>query len=193
VNIAAVILAAGASRRMGTPKALLDYRGQTFASRLAGLFQPACDRVIFVLGYHAEAIRKALPPGVTAIVNPNPEAGQLSSLQCGLRAIGPVIDAVFFMPVDLPAIDGATVEALRSAFRPGVDAVVPQHQGRHGHPALIGAHLIAAFLALPPHATARDVMHAHAKATLYVDVEDSGILRDVDDPAAYAALREVRP
>jgi len=83
--IAAVILAAGASRRMGSPKALLEYQGQTFLNRLIRVLGEVCDPVIAVLGYHAEIIRAQAIGSVQFVVNPDPDRGQLSSLQTGLE------------------------------------------------------------------------------------------------------------
>ena len=75
--IAGIILAAGASSRMGSPKALLDYRGETFVGRLARVLSGACDPVIVALGYHAETIRSAVPGNAVVMINPAPERGQL--------------------------------------------------------------------------------------------------------------------
>jgi CTP:molybdopterin cytidylyltransferase MocA len=86
-SIAGVILAAGASSRMGQPKALLEYKGETFLHRLAGMLDEVCGRVVVVLGYDEERVRAAVPEGAETTVNPAPERGMLSSLQCGLRAV----------------------------------------------------------------------------------------------------------
>src|SRR5262249_39848884 len=82
--IASVLLAAGASRRMGTPKALLDYRGETFLDRLIRVTGAVCDPVIVVLGHHAQEIRGRVKSAAHFVVNPDPERGQLSSLQTAL-------------------------------------------------------------------------------------------------------------
>src|SRR5260221_10022704 len=79
--IAGIILAAGASSRMGSPKALLDFRGERFIERLVRVFSCVCDPVIVALGYHADAIRPAIQASARIVINPAPERGQLSSLQ----------------------------------------------------------------------------------------------------------------
>ena len=107
-QLAAVILAAGASQRMGRPKAALVYDGESFLARAVRLFSPLCDPVVVVL----PPAGMICPPGVLCTVNPAPERGMLSSLQCGFRAVPDEVERVFFMPVDLPAISGATVAAL---------------------------------------------------------------------------------
>ena len=174
---------------MGSPKALLPFKGQTFLTRLIATFEPECDKVVVVLGHNADVIRPALT-GTSAhiVVNPSPEQGQLTSLQTGLKAVQDT-DYIFFTPVDYPAIDPATVRTLRTQT-PADGPVVPQNQGRHGHPVLIPVSIARELLALPQSETARTVMHRHIPNTRYIEVDDPGILLDVDDPEAYQTLLE---
>jgi CTP:molybdopterin cytidylyltransferase MocA len=190
VNVAGLILAAGASRRMGGPKALLEYRGQTFLEGLAARFAAACSSITIVLGYHADAIRSTvdLDRRTKIVVNPAPERGMLSSWKCGLASLSGA-DAVLVSPVDYPAITCETVVAVVAAIESG-DFAVPRHQGRHGHPIGFRAELIPEFLSLPENAKARDVVHRYVATTVYVDVNDAGTLHDVDDPSSYKALLE---
>jgi molybdenum cofactor cytidylyltransferase len=189
VKFGAVILAGGASRRMGSPKALLPFKGQTFLTRLTSTFEAECDKVVIVLGYNADAIRPSLKETTAQIVvNPSPERGQLTSLQAGLKAVQDT-DYIFFTPVDYPAIDPATVRTLRTQ-NPGDGPVVPQRQGKHGHPVLIPVSVARELIALPESETARTVMHRHIPNTRYIEVDDPGILLDVDDPEAYRILLE---
>jgi molybdenum cofactor cytidylyltransferase len=196
VGIAAIILAAGASSRMGSPKALLSLHDETFVSRLIRVFAEFCSPVIVVVGYHAEAIREhvnLLPRPPIVVVNPAPENGQLSSLQTALRAVPADAGGFLFVPVDCPSVRTDTarrVVAALAARMPQTEFVVPSFQGRHGHP--VGATMTIArkLLALPPTASAREVVHAHRAQTSYIDIEDAGILADIDDPAAYRRLKE---
>jgi molybdenum cofactor cytidylyltransferase len=190
-SIAAIILTGGASRRMGTPKALLPLEGETFLDRLIRLFSVVANPVIVVLGYGGDAIRSGIERASEAefVVNPAPERGMLTSLQRGLEAVPPGCEAVMFTPVDHPHLQSGTLEQLAALFRSEHALVtVPAHGGRHGHPVLIARPLIAELLALPPHAQASDVIHRYADRTSYVEVPDPAILTDVDDPAAYAEL-----
>ncbi len=182
-QFAAIVLAAGASSRMGRPKALLEYRGQSFLSRCVRLFQPFCDAVIVVL----PPAGLPCPAGVLCAVNPAPERGMLTSLQCGLRALPDSAAFVFFTPVDLPAIAPETVDALRNAAGP-VPVIVPRHNGRRGHPVLIARPIVPEFLDLRPPAAARDIIERHASEIRYIDVDDLGVVTDVDEPADYARL-----
>jgi molybdenum cofactor cytidylyltransferase len=183
VKLSAVILAAGASSRMGQPKALLEYRGETFLNRLIRIFSAQCEQVIVVLGYDAESIRSSVTVPAQVVVNPHPERGQLSSLQCGLRAVDPCADGVFFTPVDLPAFSQQTVAELARSFTEQA-ALAPRHNGRHGHPVLVAARHVSDLLAAE--SSARDVMHQ--LAVEYIDVDDPGVLKDADDAAAYEEL-----
>ena len=111
----------------------------------------------------------------------------LSSLQCGLRAVPESTEAVFFMPVDLPAVALGTVMAI--AEDPGSALlVVPRYRARRGHPVLVRRDLIPEFLSLAPSAQARDVVARHEADCRYVDVNDPGILADVDTPDEYQRL-----
>jgi molybdenum cofactor cytidylyltransferase len=191
--IAGIILAAGASSRMGRPKALLDYRGETFVGRLVRVLGERCKPVIVVLGYHAETLREQVPAMATIVVNPDPSRGQLSSLQAGLAALPAEVDGFAFIPVDSPAVEADTVARLARAFDQR-DAstlfVIPRQAGKRGHPVVAARSMAAAFLALPPTAEAREIVHAHVHRTEYVDVEDAGIFTDVDDPEAYRRLQQ---
>ena len=178
---------------MGSPKALLDYRGETFVGRLARVYLEFCSPVIVVLGYHAAALRPALPETAAAVVNPAPERGQLSSLQTGLAKLPPDAEGFLFTPVDSPAVEPSTVRLLAQEFRSRAAAtrfVIPRFQGKHGHPVFATPEIAEEMLALPATAQARDVVHGHVPQTKYIDVEDSGILTDIDDPAAYRRMLE---
>ncbi len=190
---AGLILAAGESRRMGTPKALLRYRDESFLDTLIGLFQARCAPVIVVLGSAASQVRAATGRTATFVENQRWQSGQTSSMQCGLRAVPPDAEGVLFTLVDHPAVKRETIGALVAPGGPRNQPAllrVPRCQGRHGHPIWFSRQLIAEFLALAESGAARDVVHAHAGATEFVDVDDAGVLADIDDPAAYRALLE---
>jgi CTP:molybdopterin cytidylyltransferase MocA len=190
VSAAGLILAAGESRRMGSPKALLDYRGATFLDTLIGLFAQRCSPVIVTLGAAAEEIRARAARPAEFVLNPDYARGQLSSMQCGLRAVPPEADGVLFTLVDHPAVSRNTIDAL---LAPGVsqdDALlrVPRYRGRRGHPVWFSRELTPEFLALPESGAARDVVRLHAGRTAFLDLDDPGIVADIDDPAAYRSL-----
>ena len=186
MNVAGLILAGGASQRMGQPKALLPYRGETFLNRLIGLMLRECDSVTVVLGYHAEPIQASVQRPARIVVNPEPERGQLSSFQCALRAM-PSAQRLLYTPVDYPGIAAETIHALLG--QPCESFVIPRYEGRRGHPILCTWAMAEEILALPLDSDgAREVVHRHVGSTRYIDVADAGILRDIDDAEAYAEL-----
>jgi molybdenum cofactor cytidylyltransferase len=194
--IAGLILSGGASRRMGTPKALLPFQNETFLDRLIRIFTMVCDPVIVVVGQHADQIRSGIARGgeVLFAVNPDPDRGMLSSLQCGLAMVPPDADAAMFLPVDHPQMTLDTVQSIAQRFRDDrAPVTVPVYWGEHGHPVCIARPLINELLALPPDAKASDVIHRHVERTSYIDVPDPGVVTDVDDPAAYADLLARHP
>ncbi len=187
MSYAGIILAAGESSRMGSAKALLEFRGETFLDRLIRCFAVQCVPVIVVLGHEPELIRTGVrsPGHAEFVLNAEYQLGQLSSLQCGLRAVPPDAQGVIFAPVDHPNIEPATVARLIEFAAP---VAIPRYLGRHGHPVLFARSLLPEFLALEAGDQARTVLHRHASETRYVDVPDAGILDDIDDPEAYRRL-----
>jgi molybdenum cofactor cytidylyltransferase len=190
--IAGIILAAGASSRMGTPKALLDYRGETFLERLIRVLGGACDPVIVALGYHAEEIRAGARGRARFAVNPDPSRGQLSSLKTALAEVPADAEGFLFLPVDCPAAEPETVHQIIDLFHSQEKPllVIPRFEGRRGHPVCARRELIQEFLALPAEGQAKEVVRRHSDRTLYLDTPDAGVLSDIDDPEAYRMLQE---
>jgi CTP:molybdopterin cytidylyltransferase MocA len=196
---AGLILAAGEARRMGTPKALLRYRGESFLDTLLGRFGQRCAPVIVVLGAAAQEIRRATSRAATFVENERWQSGQTSSMQCGLRAVPADAAGVLFTLVDHPAVTMGTIDVLLAGIEgrcAGVTSIeapllrVPRYGGRNGHPIWFSRSLIPEFLALAESGAARDVVRAHAGETEFVDVDDAGVAADIDDPAAYRGLIE---
>jgi molybdenum cofactor cytidylyltransferase len=188
LGIHAVVLAAGASSRMGRPKALLDFDGQPCVSLVASACQQAGVGVVLVTGPAGEAVRAACPGEVRQALNHHPERGMLSSLQAGLAALPPDAAAFLIFPVDYPLAPAAEVRRLMTAFRarrPGQRIFVPSFAHRRGHPVLVEAALAPAFLALGEGASARDVIGAHPDQLVHVEAADDRVLLDMDTPDDY--------
>lgn len=184
--IAGIILSAGESRRMGTPKALLPFRGETFLDCLIAKLHRYCDPVIVVLGSRAGDIRAASRRDARFVVNENYTQGMLTSLQRGLREV-PTTTALFTL-VDHPNPSDTTIAAVVSA--PDAPVVIPRYAGKKGHPVRLARPVIDELLALPPTAKPTDVLYRHVDATRFLDLEDPGIVDDIDDPRAYSELLE---
>ena len=147
MNAAAIILAAGESRRMGRPKAFLPFRQGTFLSAIASVLGTHCSPVIAVFGFDAASgIARSQSLPLQAIANTDYELGMLTSLQIGLRALPDHIDTVLFTLVDHPAIAPGTVEVL---LQSGAPIAIPKFEGKRGHPVLIRHPIIEEFLAEP--------------------------------------------
>jgi molybdenum cofactor cytidylyltransferase len=201
--LAAVILAAGASTRMGTPKALLaDPDGRPFVARVARTFGDAgLDHLVVVTGARHEAIVNALAADglsgrVTCVRNPDPSRGQISSLWTGLDAVmRPELEAMLMTLVDVPMVRPSTVRAVVEAWRRGRAPIVrPAIGDRHGHPVLFDRAVFDELRRAPLDEGAKAVVHAHAGSVINVDVDDEACLIDIDTPADYeSAIRSTPP
>lgn len=190
VMIAAVVLAAGESRRMGRPKALLPIEGETFIERIVGaLRRTSADGVFVILGHNAGDMRRSvehLP--VEILVNPDYQRGQLSSLQVAIRHLTRVPDCEGMLVhlVDHPYIDADLVDRMIRRFREsGKLIVVPRFGDRRGHPVLFSSQLFPELLSAPIEEGAKAVVNAHRGETLEIDTENEGITLDIDTPELY--------
>lgn len=199
-----IILAAGESTRMGTDKALLPWPpgattvGQTFLSGAIRALSLFCDMVIVVAGANEPNLTPiAYASGASVVRNPAPENGQFSSLRVGLQqALNYGRDAAMVTLVDRPPASSATLKALTSAFVAApndVWAIVPEVNGKHGHPILLAREMIEAFLRAPANATARDIEHQNQQHIQYIPVEDQTVTLNVNTPEDYATLTSVMP
>jgi molybdenum cofactor cytidylyltransferase len=202
-----LILAAGASRRMGTDKALLPWPPErsdgsiltrrlpsTLLSAQIAALRPFTETVIVVAGKNAERLKPVAEAcGAALVVNPEPGRGQFSSLQTGLRAVlERGFEAAMISPVDSPPLGAASLTRLRDGFElalaRGKWAVTPENQGRHGHPLLAGRALMDALLGAPVTSNAREVKHAHAEFFEDVTVPDLHASAEMNTPEEYEAL-----
>ncbi|HIE51782.1 MAG TPA: DUF433 domain-containing protein [Armatimonadetes bacterium] len=186
--ISALVLAAGESRRMGTPKQLLPFGASTVLQAVVDALAAAgVEEIIVVLGHRAEEIAPTLAERpVEIVVNENYRKGMLSSVQCGLRAVSPEAEAVLVALGDQPRLSPETVRQLISAYRihsPGL--AVPVYRGRRGHPLLLRAKYRDEVFHLNPEIGLRELLHRHPEEVLLVAVESDEVLPDLDDPVAY--------
>ncbi len=189
-----VILAAGASSRMGRDKALLPWHGTTFLAGAIEVLSPVTDMVIVVAGANCALITPVVDAaGAFLVVNPEPERGQFSSLQIGLQdVLNRGRDAAIIALVDRPPAQSATVRCLKEAFLrkapEGAWAVAPRYERHNGHPLVVGREMIEAFLRAPATSNAREIEHANAARIEHVDVDDPLVISNVDTPEDYQRI-----
>ena len=164
--ITPVLLAAGASTRMGRPKALLDFDGETALERLLDAFA-GLARPVVVTG------KSSLPTGRARVVpNPEPERGQTSSLKAGLRSVPPDAAGFLFHPVDFPLLSRSDVDRLVAAFldpRYAAKSIfIPSFGLRRGHPVLCRREMAREFLALPDGVPARVAVNRRPERILHL-------------------------
>jgi molybdenum cofactor cytidylyltransferase len=188
--IVAVVLSAGESSRMGQPKALLPIDGQTFIERIvAALKHAGLERIVVVLGFNAEELRRQIEHlPVEIVVNPDYQQGQLSSLQAAIRYLesDQNCDGMMVHLVDHPYIDPKLVGAMLREFKKSPSMiVVPRHRGKRGHPVIFSCALFGELLNAPMDQGAKAVVNAHRDETLEIDTEEVGVTLDIDTPELY--------
>jgi len=206
VELGGLVLAAGDSTRMGSDKAMLAWppalpgagepARQTLLTAALTAFRPFTCLNVVVAGRNADAIAAAVDGcGSFLVCNPDPDRGQFSSLQIGLRALlDRGCNAAMITPVDCPPLSAASLERLHYAFLGALTAdfwaVAPEHDGKHGHPLLASRELIDAFLEAPTAGNAREVLHACGSRVVYVPVPETLAKAGLNTPLDYAEASE---
>ncbi len=192
-RVAAVILAAGQSSRMGSNKLLLDLEGKPLLCHTVDqVLSLGLPEVVVVVGHQAEAIRQALGARPVRIVPaPDYAAGMSASLKAGIAGLPPTIDAALILLGDMPQISPSLLQRLIAAYNPveGRAIVLPVHEGKRGNPVLWDRRFFDSMQQLAGDVGARHLIGEHGELVAEVEVEDIAVLRDIDTPEAYAQLR----
>ena len=200
--IAAIVLAAGASSRMGQAKAALPLgqTGETVVGRVVKtLLDGGAPSVVVVAGAHIDAVRAAMPvfaettpapravPRVRLIEHAGWQNGQLSSLLAGLDAIeDPLLEAALVTLVDVPLVRPATVAEVIAAWRRTRAPIVRPAQGdRHGHPVMFDRSIFTDLRSADPNTGAKAVFAIHRDRIVNVPVDDPGAFEDIDTREDY--------
>ncbi|WP_374466985.1 NTP transferase domain-containing protein [Ferrovibrio sp.] len=190
-RIAAVILAAGLSRRFGDGhKLLADLDGKPVIRHVVeNTLASSARPVLLVTGHQAEAVCQAAGAGVQAVHNPAYAEGLASSLRAGLSALPQGIDGVLVCLGDMPDVAPEVLEKLIAAFNPveGRAICLPVQGGKRGNPTLWGLQFLPDLMRLEGDAGARSLFGPHAEWVCEVPVDNPGILHDYDTPAMLAA------
>ncbi len=190
-GIAAVVLAAGLSTRMGRFKPLLPLGGATvLGAAVASMRRAGVEEVVVVTGYRAgELARSIAGAGARAVHNPAFESGMYSSVRAGVAALSGAVEATLVLPCDIPLVSPDTIRALVARWRAHRPPVVhPVCGGRRGHPPLLDAAVLPEVLAGEPAGGLRGVLARHRGRAAEVVVDDPAIHWDADTPEAYERL-----
>ena len=191
-RIAALVLAAGQSRRMGRNKLLLPIDGTPMVARTVdALIASSATDIVVVTGHQADQVRAALAGrGVAFVHNPDFAAGLSTSLKAGLAALPADADGALVCLGDMPLVTPAHLDRLIAAFNPveGRLVCVPTYDGKRGNPVLWARQFFAEMQALAGDVGARGLLERHAEALCEVAMNDAGVLLDVDTPDAFSAV-----
>jgi molybdenum cofactor cytidylyltransferase len=192
-RVAALVLAAGRSTRMGHNKLLAPVAGKPMVRHVAEAALASRARpVVAVTGHEAERVAQALDGLDCRLVHNGDYASGLgSSLGAGLRALPPEIDGAVICLGDMPGIAGRYIDALIEAFSPdaGRHVCVPVHGGRRGNPVLVGAALFGELMDLAGDRGARDIVATRPELVAEVPIDSAAVLEDVDSPEDLDRMR----
>ena len=188
--IGIIILAAGFSERMGTPKPLLRLGDKTFLEHI--LTNPFVNQnpipPLVVVGYEQERIRLLIPPQVKIVENPDYFTGRMSSINRGINSLHPEVDGALIWPVDFPIIPSEVLSALAEAFVGTTRICIPSFQNRRGHPPLIGAAYFSEILQLSEPESLRTLYSRHPQAIVHVPVDTDWVLQNINTPEDYESV-----
>src|SRR6266851_1340339 len=179
----AVVPAAGSAERFGGKKLLTPIDGEPLLDRTIGaLLNGGVDQVIVVVAPDADVLKRDVnafsDARVWPVVNPDPSRGMFSSLQAGMaEAQG---EALLVLPADMPFVDSGTVAVLLDVFASRPAIVSPRYQGKRGHPVILPPALRDEIRAADATLTLHDILKRHPDERVDLDVEDRGVVRDVD-------------
>jgi len=194
-ELAAIVLSAGFSRRMGSFKPLLPFGSATVIERVIATIRDAgVETIRVVVGWNADALTPVLDRCAAPWVrNERFADGMYTSVQAGVRSLPPDVAAFFLLPGDMPLLHGGTLVRLIAEWdsRPG-GVLYPCHEGRRGHPPLIASQYIPEILRETPPGGLRELLARHAADARNIEVPDPGILADLDTPEEYRRRSETQ-
>ena len=192
-EIAAIVLSAGFSRRMGSFKPLLPFGSASIIEQVIATIRGAgVETVRVVVGWNADSLIPVLDRcGAPWVRNERFAEGMYTSVQAGVRSLTPDVAAFLLMPGDMPLVHRNTLVRLVAEWgaQPG-GILYPCHQGHRGHPPLIASHYIPEILRETPPGGLRELLARHAPDARNIEVTDPGILADLDTAEEYRRSSE---
>jgi molybdenum cofactor cytidylyltransferase len=187
-----IILAAGQSERMGSPKPLLRLGDKTLLEHVLANAFLRRDGVhpMVVLGHSSEIIRASVSITAPWVENPKYTQGRITSVQCGLRALPADITGTYIWPVDCPLVPASVMEALAEAFGGPRTICIPSHNFRRGHPPLIGAWFFGEILSMKEDQPLRTLYEKYPNSIQHVTVNTETVLHNLNTPEEFQAVQE---
>jgi molybdenum cofactor cytidylyltransferase len=187
-DVAAILLAAGQSRRMGAFKPLLPFGNKTVIESCLGYLH-GIQNIVVVLGHRADEIR-GFVKNATIAINPDPKSEMGASIATGIRALPDDAKCVLIALVDHPAVPTTVVSSLIAEWRNGAKIVIPTWQDRGGHPVLVDLSFREGLLNLDQSGGLRQLLKTHASGVKRLPVDSPFVARDMDTWDDYVALYE---
>ena len=190
--VAAILLAAGQSRRMGAFKPLLPFgKHSVIETCINNLRAASVDEIVIVVGHRAEEVQAHLKEGnLRFAINPDPESEMSASIACGVEQISSDAEALLIALVDHPAVSGDIIRQIIDEWKTGARLVQPEHKGRGGHPVIIDLRYRDELLDLDAQKGLRGFFELHRAEVHRLSIDSPYIARDMDTWEDYARLHE---
>ncbi len=192
INISAIILAAGESKRMGQPKMLLPWGKTTVLMKVINTFKSAgIQDIIVITGGKREEVERLVGDSARTVFNENFATGEmLSSVQCGLNTVKPKMEAALICLGDQPQVEERSVRLIVEEYlKTRAPLIVPSYQMRRGHPWLVAKKYWDEILKMRTPESPREFLNRHAVEIHYLELDTPSILQDLDTPEDYARAR----
>ncbi len=196
-SIAAILLAAGSSRRMGAKnKLLLPYQGRPMIQhQVAAIQQTHQTDCTVVLGYDAEEVKSVLPSQIKTVLNEHHLTGMTSSIQAGIKAVEEGVKGYMICLSDMPFLMTKDYEEIVQFFLKNIEKyskliVQPVYQQRRGHPVIFSSYYREELLAHREPEGCREIVRKNKKEVRHLDMKNPNILKDIDTPEDYKLVKD---
>lgn len=192
-ELAAILLAAGYSKRMNAFKPLLPLGNSTVIDNSINTFLNAgISNITVVLGYQANRLKPMLEQkNIKWVYNEKYDEGMYSSILAGVKSLPSITKGFFLLPADIPLVESHTINTLAKAYYQSKQSIIyPTFKSRKGHPPLISSCLFSEILDYDGAGGLKTLLRKHEEHSEYVEVDDEGILLDMDTYEEYLKIRD---